>query len=645
MDIPFSLHLERLSLRHYLILIFVSIIAVIIGFLIASAYSGATRDTIAQDEYLKQYTELNVRESVGLVNQGLTLFDNTLNDKMAAAFQGYLAGYAKTGGDPEKIDLEQLKDDLGRNFEGELDLYVINETGVIICSTVPEVMGLDLSVYPDYHDMLPKLRAGNSFAADRVVRSKTDANDTTVTGKLRKFAFMPTPDHRYLLEMGLSSSSFETERADLSYFEAAEKLTSINPNLRSIRIYDVHKNVFTKGGIYRAPTPDPVLEEILDSVLVTRSDFVAVPDPHTTVKYLFINQSDMQSVSDMSVIAELTYTDAILNAKLNSLLVFHLSLGLFAVLLGILSAYGASMLIAKPINEIVEDVDIISKGNLDHTIRSMKNDEFTRLERSINLMIRRIREESEELERKNTELKVAAEIQQSFLPGMIEPVPGFDIAALSVPAKMVGGDFYDIIPGAEMPGRAGPFGIVIADVSGKGLPAAIFMALSKVVIHVNATWHPRPVDVMTDANATITAESKTSMFVTAFYGIIDPGTHLFTYVNAGHNPPMIVQVEGGAVHELEPTGIALGILENTRYHEQMIPLRSGDIIILYTDGVTEATNAAEELFSEERLRNIILRNRSLSATGLTKEILDSINQFSSGQPQSDDITLFIVKVL
>ncbi len=145
MDIPLSLPLERLSLRHYLILIFVSIIAVIIGFLIASAYSEATRDTIAQDEYLKQYTELNVRESVGLVNQGLTLFDNTLNDKMAAAFHGYLDEYAKTEGDPEKIDLEQLKEDLGRNFEGELDLYVINETGVIICSTVPEVMGLDLS--------------------------------------------------------------------------------------------------------------------------------------------------------------------------------------------------------------------------------------------------------------------------------------------------------------------------------------------------------------------------------------------------------------------------------------------------------------------------------------------------------------------
>ena len=645
MNIPRSLPFERLSLRHYLTIIIVSIIVLIIGFLITSAYIEATRNTIAQDDYLKQYTELNVRESVGLVNQGLKLFDSTLNDKMAAAFQIYLDEYAKCGGDPSTIDLEQLKGELGSNFDGDLDLYVINQSGVIICSTVPEVMGLDLSKYPDYHDRLPLILAGNSFAADRVVRSVADANDTTVTGKLRKFAFMPTPDHQYLLEMGLSSSSFENERAGLSYFDTAEKLRSINPNLIDIKVYDVHKNVFTKGGVYRDPLPDPAHEEILDTVLATRSDFVENTDPHTTMKYLFINQTDIQAASDMSVIAELAYTDAILEEKLNSLLVTHLLLGFLAVILGVVSAYGASRLISKPINEIVEDVDIISRGNLSHTIRSMKNDEFTRLERSINLMIRRIKEESEELERKNTELQVAAEIQQSFLPHIIEPVPGFDIAALSVPAKIVGGDFYDIIPSAEMPGKEGPFGIVIADVSGKGLPAAIFMALSKVVIHVNATWHPQPKDAMNDANATITAESKTSMFVTAFFGVIDPRTRSFTYVNAGHNPPMVFSTQKGMFHDLEPTGIAFGLSDESRYLEQTLKFNPGDIIVLYTDGVTEAVNAKDELFGEERLRTIISRNWNLSSEGITKTILDEIEQFSSGEPQSDDITLLVVKVL
>jgi Serine phosphatase RsbU, regulator of sigma subunit len=449
----FSLSLERLSLRHYLILIFVSIIILVIGFLIAGAYLESTRETVKQDEYLKQYTGMNIRESMGLVNQGLTLFDNTLNDRMAAAFPGFLDAYTRSGGDPSMMDLERLKAELGTGFEGELDLYVINETGVIIGSTVPEVMGLDFSAYPDFYDRIQEIRLGDSFAADRVVRSVTNTSDTTVTGTLRKFAFMPTPDHRYLLEMGLSSGSFETDRADLSYAETAGKFTSINPNLVSIRIYDVHKNLYTKGGIYRDPSPDPAHEAILDTVLLTRADMTIAPDPHTTVEYLFLNQSDPLTASDMSVIVELTYTDAILREKLNSLLIFHLSLGFLAVVLGIFSAYGASRLITRPINEIVEDVGIVSEGNLDHTIRSMKNDEFTRLEKSINRMIRRIREESEELERKNTELEVAAEIQQSFLPHEIEPVPGFEIAARNVPARVVGGDFYDIIPAGR--GRAG----------------------------------------------------------------------------------------------------------------------------------------------------------------------------------------------
>jgi len=640
---PFSF--ERLSLRYYLVLLIVCIIVIVIGFLITGTYLQSKADMIAQNEYLQQYTELNVRESVGLVNQGLELYDNTLNDKMEVAYPSFLDEYARTGGDPSAMDLERLKRDLGKDFDEDIDLYVINEDGVIIGSTVPEVMGLDLSKYPDYHEILPKILAGNSFAADRVVRSVADTNASTVTGKLRKFAFMPTPDHLYLLEIGLSSGSFENERADLSYYGTMEKLEKLNPNLKSIQVYDVHKNVFIKGGVYRSPSPDPEQEKILDSVLAVRSDAISNPDQHTLVKYLFIDQSCKKTASDMSVITELTYTDAILEQKLQDLLVFHLFLGFLAVVLGILATYEAARLITRPINEIVEDVDIISRGKLDHAIRSMKNVEFTRLEQSINLMIKRIKEESEELERKNTELLVAAEIQQSFLPEMIEPVPGFDIAALSVPAKEVGGDFYDIIPLSKKPGEPAPFGIVIADVSGKGLPAAIFMALSRVVIHVNATWHPRPGIVFRDANAIITADSRTSMFVTAFYGIIDPQVRTFTFVNAGHNPPFFFQAYSGHLLELGLTGIALGVMDDADYTEETLPLASGDILLLYTDGVTEAMNALNELYGEERLRGIILSNQDLSAARLIQTILDDVNRFSGGEPQTDDITLFMVRVL
>ena len=639
------LSLGRLSLSYYLIFVIVCIILLVIGFLITAAYMQAKQDTITQDAYLQQYTELNTKESVFLVNQGLDLFDNTLNDKMAAAFNDYLDAYAKSGGDLSKINYTGLKDSLGKNFDGELDVYVINESGVIIRSTVPEVLGLDLSKYADYNQVLPKILAGDSFVADRVVRSVADANATTVTGKMRKFAFMPTPDHRYLLELGLASSSFENERADLSYFDTAKKLAAINPNLKNIQIFDVHKNLFTKGGVYRSPSPDPEQERILDTVLATRSDYVTgSPDQHTTKKYLFVNMSGGDSASDMSVVAELTYSDENLAKKLNDLLVFHLSLGIIAVVLGILAAYGAARLITRPINEIVEDVEIISRGKLDHTIRSMKNVEFTRLEQSINLMIRRIIEESEELERKNAELQIAAKIQESFLPAIIEPVPGYDIAAMSIPAKVVGGDFYDIIPGARMRDKKEQVGIIIADVSGKGLSAAIFMALSIVIIRVNAAWHERPENIFRDANAIITAEQKANMFVTAFFGVLDRVKKTFTYVNAGHNSPMVLHAHDNHITELEPTGIALGIMEDSLYKKETITLTSGDIIVLYTDGVTEATNIREELYGEERLQRSILINRSLCADEIAQKILLEVQEFTGEAPQSDDITLLVVKV-
>jgi Serine phosphatase RsbU, regulator of sigma subunit len=170
------------------------------------------------------------------------------------------------------------------------------------------------------------------------------------------------------------------------------------------------------------------------------------------------------------------------------------------------------------------------------------------------------------------------------------------------------------------------------------------MALSKVVLHMNAGWHATPVHAIRNANATITAESRTSMFVTAFYGVIDVGARTLTYVNAGHNPPMVVQEGNGAIRELDPTGMALGVLEDAEYHEQSIALTPGDTLVLYTDGITEATNADDELFGDERLRTILARNHGRSGAELTQIILDEIHRFSGGQPQADDITLFIVKV-
>jgi len=225
-----------------------------------------------------------------------------------------------------------------------------------------------------------------------------------------------------------------------------------------------------------------------------------------------------------------------------------------------------------------------------------------------------------EVERKNTELAIAAEIQQSFLPDTITQIEGYEIAARSVMAKEVGGDFFDVIPLEIMPLGKGQLGVMIADVSGKGIPAALFMALSRIVVRVNATWHKG-------------------------YGFLDSGPRNLTYVNAGHNPPVHFHAADGTLTTLSATGIAMGVLPDSAYTQKTVKMEAGDVLVLYTDGITEAENAELAMFGTDRLDEIILASRGLAAEALCSRILAAVKSFTGDHPQSDDITLMVIRSL
>ena len=251
-----------------------------------------------------------------------------------------------------------------------------------------------------------------------------------------------------------------------------------------------------------------------------------------------------------------------------------------------------------------------------------------------------------EMERKNTELAIAAEIQKSFLPDTITQIEGYDIAARSVMAKEVGGDFFDVIPLEVVPLGTGKLGIMIADVSGKGIPAALFMALSRIVVRVNATWYAsKPASAIRDANTIISHDSKSGMFVTLFYGLMDSTSRTFTYVNAGHNPPIHYSAADGTLSELEATGIAMGVLDDAQYTQDTVQMATGDLLILYTDGITEAENARLEMFDLERLKTVILASHAISSKDIIGEILTAVRAFTEDHPQSDDITLMVIRSL
>jgi len=261
---------------------------------------------------------------------------------------------------------------------------------------------------------------------------------------------------------------------------------------------------------------------------------------------------------------------------------------------------------------------------------------------------RKTRLEKERLEsemaRKNAELQIAAEIQRNFLPETIPPAEGFTIAAKSIPAKEVGGDFFDVVPLEIMPMSKNQTGIMIADVSGKGVPAALFMALSRIVVRVTATWFRKPSEVLSFANPIIATNSRTGMFVTLFYGIINNAEKTLTYVNAGHNPPLVYRCQTDTLEELEATGIAVGALEDAVYTQRSITLATGDLVILYTDGITEAVNDREEMYDLPRLMALIKEKRLSSPQEIVDAIISSVFAFSRNQPQFDDITLMVVRV-
>jgi sigma-B regulation protein RsbU (phosphoserine phosphatase) len=247
------------------------------------------------------------------------------------------------------------------------------------------------------------------------------------------------------------------------------------------------------------------------------------------------------------------------------------------------------------------------------------------------------------LARANAELQIAAEIQQSFLPGTIPRIEGYDIAARSVMAKEVGGDFFDVIPFEVMSLEKGTFGLMIADVSGKGIPAALFMALSRIVVRVNALWHRDPASTIRHSNNFITQDSKTGMFVTLFYGILSEKDRTLTYVNAGQNPPFLYRHRDGSIEELKPTGIFLGGFEDREYGAVTTGIGPGDIAVLFTDGVTEANNVAGEMFGEERLKALIRRHVELPAAGILEKIIAEVGSFAVDMPQFDDITIMVIK--
>jgi phosphoserine phosphatase RsbU/P len=242
-----------------------------------------------------------------------------------------------------------------------------------------------------------------------------------------------------------------------------------------------------------------------------------------------------------------------------------------------------------------------------------------------------------ERERLEQELDVARSIQASFIPLSPPQAPGWEIATYWRAARQVGGDFYDFIPL-----RDGQWGLAIADVADKGIPAALFMAMCRTLLRASAINRTSPSATLQRLNQLLFNDSRSDLFVTAFYSVWNPETGEVTYASAGHNPPLLLRADGSIV-ELQSKGIALSVVPDARIAEHKVTMQPGDMLVAYTDGVTEAMQADYTEWTMDRFKQAILKHHGETSQEMMQGILAAIDTFVAGAPQSDDLTMWILK--
>jgi len=245
----------------------------------------------------------------------------------------------------------------------------------------------------------------------------------------------------------------------------------------------------------------------------------------------------------------------------------------------------------------------------------------------------------EELRQLESELELSQVVQRGLLPQEVPSIEGMNIAALNRPAQIVGGDYFDFLNFKD-----GTHGLVMADVSGHGVSAGMFMSSLQTAFHTMVPEADSPVSVLERINRLYIHNIKFTTFVTIFFGKYDPQTRILTYANAGHNSAYLYRMGTNQEIWLRPTGPAIGLMEGLTIHKDEIQLEPGDILLLYTDGITEATDQLGALWGEDRLADIIRQNADSSAEQLIRKIMQALKDHTNGNPLADDVTLVISKV-
>lgn len=503
------------------------------------------------------------------------------------------------------------------------EINVIDENGIIIASTYKDFLGYDMRSGDQSAAFLVLLEGETEF-----VQSYGPVSyDRTIS---RKYAGAVLEKGGFV-QVGYDAWNFQKDMADIVSGLTRNRhigeegyliIADANWNIVSDRHGNEGANLETTG--------------IWLDTEKTKENAAFTAEVHGVPSYCIYGKTE-----GYYIIGVQPQSEAYFLRDVSVYLTIFLEIVIFAVLF-ILVYYLIKKLIVDNINRINASLAEITGGNLDVTVDVRSNEEFASLSDDINETVMTLKRYIDEAAaRIDQELEYAKAIQISAMPRVFPPYPDrseFEIFASMRAAKEVGGDFYDFYLLGE-----DRLAFMIADVSGKGIPAAMFMMTSKTLIKSLAESGLEIDEVFTAANNHLCENNDAGMFVTAWMGIIDLKTGLVSFTNAGHNPPVVKRGNGSFEFLRGNSGFVLAGIEDFPYSKGELQLMPGDTIYLYTDGVTEATNEQEELYEEDRLLQALNTNRTADMETLCRAVQESVDAFADGAPQFDDITMLAMQ--
>ena len=585
-------------------------ICIVIAYFVTSGFTYVLQTGMSSKE-----TESVININIDDVHKDITdASDENLLKITRAATEEYLSVQ-----NPDNDTLQMIREKFG-----VAGINVVNKNGIITDSTLKEFIGYDMASGEQSAEFLVLLEGEDEF----VQKYQPLSIDNSIS---RKYAGVRLPDGGFI-QVGYDAEQFQKDIDE--HVIGVTKNRHIGNN-GFVAICDENMNIVIDRSDYSGKNMSTLGVWIDTDITPENTVFEAeIYGKPYFLAYTF--------AEGYYIIGAIPKSEAMFMRNVSIYVSIFMEILIFAALFTLIY-FLIKKVIIDNLRKINGTLAEITDGNLNVTVDVRTNEEFASLSDDINQTVSTLKRYiAEAAARIDKELEFAKEIQYSALPSVFPPYPNrkdFEIYAHMITAKEVGGDFYDFY----MLGDS-TLAFMIADVSGKGIPAAMFMMQAKTIIKDLAESGLELSEIFMTANKKLCENNDAGMFVTAWMGILDLKTGRLKFVNAGHNPPLVRQADGEFAYLKARSGMVLAGMDGIKYRQNELQLTPGDQIFLYTDGVTEATDKNNQLYGEERLLETVNRNIVMDTRKLCEAVKSDVDQFVGEAPQFDDITMLSVEI-